>query len=184
MPVVRLPLALVVGLLVTLTVFTVLFRSLDGPLAPPILTTIVDHWSAPLHPTPPPPPPIRPTKVEPPKLIPTPGHGTGIGIVDPPPVVNPLPHIFQPGEVRIETERVGLTTGGVDREPIPLVRIEPNYPPQALLARAEGWVQVQFTISERGTVKDATVVASSDRHWTLTAIRKGGDEMPRRSALS
>src|SRR5215471_6496961 len=115
MSVVRLPLALVVGLLVTLTVFTVLFRSVDGPLAPPILTTIVDHWSAPLRPMPPPPPPVRPTKVEPPKLIPTPGHGTGIGIVDPRPASKPLQHFFQPGPVRIDTERGGLPTGGVDR---------------------------------------------------------------------
>lgn len=163
MSVVRLPLALVFGLLFTLTVFTVLFRFVDGPMSPPDLPKIVDVFSVPLRPRPPPPPPVRPTKVEPPKLIPEPGHGTGIRIVDPPPILEPLPRIAQPGLVRVEIERGGLPTGGIDREPIPLVRVDPDYPPRAILAQTEGWVQVQFTITDRGTVRDARVVAAEPR---------------------
>jgi protein TonB len=41
---------------------------------------------------------------------------------------------------------------------VPLVRIAPDYPPRALQRGLEGWVQVQFTITATGTVKDAVVV--------------------------
>lgn len=51
-------------------------------------------------------------------------------------------------------------SGGSDTDVIPLVRIAPEYPPRALSRGLEGWVQVQFTITETGAVKDAVVVAS------------------------
>ena len=83
-----------------------------------------------------------------------------------------------------ETPRVGLTGGGVDnnvvrltpvvdtrgtgarmtmaagsdRDVIPLVRVNPDYPQRALGRGLEGWVQVQFTITPAGAVKDAIVV--------------------------
>lgn len=47
---------------------------------------------------------------------------------------------------------------GSDTDVIPLVRIAPEYPPRALRRGIEGWVQVQFTITATGAVKDATVV--------------------------
>ena len=43
----------------------------------------------------------------------------------------------------------------------PLVRINPDYPPEALAARREGEVQLQFTIAANGTTKDIVVVDSS-----------------------
>jgi protein TonB len=49
-------------------------------------------------------------------------------------------------------------SAGSDRDVIPLVRINPDYPPRALQRGLEGWVQVQFTITATGTVKDAIVV--------------------------
>jgi periplasmic protein TonB len=48
-----------------------------------------------------------------------------------------------------------------DRDVIPLVRVSPTYPPRALAREIEGWVQVQFTITGTGTVKDVIVVESS-----------------------
>lgn len=55
----------------------------------------------------------------------------------------------------------GLSLGaGSDRDVMPLVRINPDYPPRALNRGVEGWVQVQFTITEQGTVTDAIVVDS------------------------
>jgi len=48
--------------------------------------------------------------------------------------------------------------GGSDRDVIPLVRVNPDYPQSALRRELEGWVQVQFTITAAGTVKDAIVV--------------------------
>jgi protein TonB len=66
--------------------------------------------------------------------------------------------------------------GGGDRDAVPLVRIEPDYPMQARQRGIEGWVVVQFTISTAGTVKDAVVLASEpgtvfDRA-ALQAVRK------------
>jgi protein TonB len=47
---------------------------------------------------------------------------------------------------------------GSDRDVIPLVRVNPDYPQSAITRQIEGWVQVQFTITAAGTVKDAIVV--------------------------
>ena len=49
-------------------------------------------------------------------------------------------------------------TAGSDRDVIPLVRINPEYPQRALSRGTEGWVIVQFTITPAGTVKDAKVI--------------------------
>ncbi len=51
-------------------------------------------------------------------------------------------------------------SAGSDTDVIPLVRIAPQYPARALSRGIEGWVQVQFTITATGAVKDAVVVAS------------------------
>ncbi len=48
----------------------------------------------------------------------------------------------------------------VDGGVIPIVRIAPQYPRKALIAKLEGWVQVKFIITEAGTVKDPQVVDS------------------------
>jgi periplasmic protein TonB len=49
---------------------------------------------------------------------------------------------------------------GQDREVIPLVRILPDYPPGA---NTEGWVKVQFSITAAGTVRDPFVVDASPK---------------------
>jgi protein TonB len=51
-------------------------------------------------------------------------------------------------------------SGGADRDAMPLVRIEPEYPINARQNGIEGWAVVEFTVSAAGTVKDAVVVAS------------------------
>jgi protein TonB len=60
-------------------------------------------------------------------------------------------------DARGAMSRMSMTAGS-DRDVIPLVRIAPDYPPRALSRGLEGWVQVQFTITATGTVKDAVVV--------------------------
>ena len=53
----------------------------------------------------------------------------------------------------------GLRLGaGSDTDVVPLVRIPPQYPPRAASRGIEGWVQVQFTITETGAVQDPSVV--------------------------
>lgn len=55
----------------------------------------------------------------------------------------------------------GMSIGATsDRDVVPLVRINPDYPQRALSRGIEGWVQVQFTITETGSVADAVVVAA------------------------
>ena len=79
--------------------------------------------------------------------------------------------------VEQQTKSMGsLNQGGGDRDAVPLVRIDPDYPMQARQRGIEGWVVVEFTVSTAGTVKDAEVVASEpgnvfDRA-ALNAVRK------------
>jgi protein TonB len=60
-------------------------------------------------------------------------------------------------DARAAISRMTLTAGS-DRDVIPLVRVNPDYPPRAATRGQEGWVQVRFTITATGTVKDAIVV--------------------------
>ena len=62
-------------------------------------------------------------------------------------------------DVRHTGSRLSLEAGS-DRDVLPLVRVPPDYPPRALSRNIEGWVQVRFTISPTGTVKDAKVIAA------------------------
>ncbi|MGJ8664399.1 MAG: energy transducer TonB [Marinicella sp.] len=58
--------------------------------------------------------------------------------------------------------------GGV----IPIVRIAPQYPRKALMAKIEGWVKVKFTITPSGTVSNPEVVDSKPRRiFDREAIR-------------
>jgi protein TonB len=66
---------------------------------------------------------------------------------------------------------LGFSAGLADRGALPLVRVEPQYPPQAQRRKLEGWVQVRFTISTAGSVKDATVIKSSDPVFEKNAIQ-------------
>jgi len=58
----------------------------------------------------------------------------------------------------------GITvSGGSDRDIIPLVRINPDYPRRAQERGVEGWVQFEFTITPAGTVKDVKVIDSEPK---------------------
>ncbi len=59
---------------------------------------------------------------------------------------------------------VQIGTGGISTNVIPLVRIPPRYPSRAASRRIEGWVKIEFTITEEGTVKDAVVVDSDPKN--------------------
>lgn len=70
----------------------------------------------------------------------------------------------------------GLQGAGADRDAVPLVRIEPEYPMRAEQRGIEGWVVVQFTITKAGTIKNPRVHSSHpgtifDRA-ALQAVRK------------
>jgi len=74
-------------------------------------------------------------------------------------------------------DATSLGTGaGGSREAVPLVRVEPVYPPRALSQGIGGYVDVEFTITPVGTVSDVVVIDSDppyifDRS-VLRAVRK------------
>lgn len=90
---------------------------------------------------------------------------------EPPPPVPEVPRITMAGAtvdtnvIRLSPviDTAGAMTGlslgaGTDTDVVPLVRIPPQYPPRAASRGIEGWVVVQFTITETGSVKDPIVV--------------------------
>ncbi len=56
----------------------------------------------------------------------------------------------------------GLNLGAAvsDSDPVPVVRVNPQYPPRAAERGTEGWVELRFSISATGTVQDAEVTKS------------------------
>lgn len=65
---------------------------------------------------------------------------------------------------------------GSDQDIVPIVRVNPQYPIRAADRGIQGWVEVQFTISAAGTVKNPVVVeadpATIFNRAALRAIRK------------
>jgi periplasmic protein TonB len=59
--------------------------------------------------------------------------------------------------------RAGDHAGAGDGDVIPIVRIEPQWPREALIQGIEGWVRVEFTIREDGTVADPRVIEAEPR---------------------
>ena len=51
-----------------------------------------------------------------------------------------------------------LMIGFADGERIPIVRVQPKYPRIALERGIEGWVTVEFTVSEMGDVVDPVII--------------------------
>lgn len=54
-----------------------------------------------------------------------------------------------------------LGTGGTDTDVVPLVRVDPEYPPRARAQGIEGYVDLEFTITPAGTVENARVIGSN-----------------------
>ena len=55
-------------------------------------------------------------------------------------------------------------------DPVPIVRIQPNYPSDALAAGREGYVELEFTIAANGAVKDVAVVSSTAADFEEPAV--------------
>lgn len=53
--------------------------------------------------------------------------------------------------------------GGVDRDAVPQVRIQPDYPIQARQRKIEGWVDVQFTVGADGSVRNPIVIGAEPK---------------------
>lgn len=57
-----------------------------------------------------------------------------------------------------------------DTDFVPLIREAPFYPPTALERKLEGWVKLEFTITNTGSVKDVVARDSSDALFEKPAI--------------
>jgi len=97
-------------------------------------------------PPPPPPPPQEPPKVELVEPDQSQPDNTGFSLA-------------LPG---LDTGDISTSVGGVgamrDGDAAPIVRIPPEYPPQASRDGKEGWVRLSFTINEVGGVEDVEVL--------------------------
>ena len=79
-------------------------------------------------------------------------------------------------DVDVDVGGSNVAIAASDTDVVPIVRVQPQYPLRASERGIEGWVEVQFTISKLGTVKDPVVINSHpssifDRS-ALKAIRK------------
>jgi protein TonB len=64
-------------------------------------------------------------------------------------------------DVGLELAATDLGSGGSDRDVVPLVRVEPQYPMSAKQRGVEGWVELKFTITAAGTVANIVVTAAN-----------------------
>ena len=122
----------------------------------------------------------KPKEPEPPKKPPPPPKLSVQDTSKPPPV---------PMNIDMPKIDVPVATGGgpylgnwqenmsaAEGDVIPIVRIDPQWPREALLNGIEGWVKVEFTILADGTVTDPVVLEAEPRRMfdrnALRAILK------------
>lgn len=77
----------------------------------------------------------------------------------------------------VELEQAtSLGAGGGDRDVVPLVRVDPDYPTNARQRRIEGYVDIEFTIGPAGTVENPKVIGASPpgvfEQSALRAVRR------------
>lgn len=60
---------------------------------------------------------------------------------------------------------------GVGSEAVPLVRVNPLYPPRAQSRGIEGWVLLEFTITPQGTTKDIEVLDADPKGYFERAAK-------------
>jgi protein TonB len=166
----RVPAAMSTGLLVTVGLFALLWSLVDAPnLGEPIPTVPFPNFTH-LREPPPSAPPVRPPPpvFESPVLPPGP---TGPDFSD--------PGIVRPGR----GERIPLPTFGTeipaetsslgsDHDPQPIVRVDPDYPFRAIRDEIEGWVEVQFSVTATGAVKDVIIIDSHPKSIFDAAVLK------------
>jgi protein TonB len=155
---IRLPFALQFGLLVMLCIFWMLWRLVDAPILA-IATPINPAPYDPVVVDPPKPPPGTTWNKPPPPVLLPPvtyrGPGPTVVVIENPPIVAPPGPTYGGGDFVRDTP-----VAPTDRDPIPVVRIQPDYPISAEQREIEGWVIVEFNITRAGAVSDARVVAA------------------------
>ena len=151
---IRAPVALVVGTLISVALFLALSQLVGVKFDMKPAVTVRYDFTPQIREAPP--ENKRDPKVErtpPPEIVIVDGPGwTNTGVTAVGGFAVPAVVIAGPG-------RGGLPVG-TDRDVLPLVRVNPDYPPRAIITNTEGWVQVQFSVTETGSVRDPVVIAS------------------------
>jgi protein TonB len=158
----RFPLAAGLGLVVALAVFTLLWTFVSRPvyLAPAIKADVI-HFTAKRVDTPVVPKRPQKTVRRPPTFV-TARWQMNDDFRD----VTPAKYEpmkaggFERFPTIVDVGRGRPPQIGQDRDVIPLVRVPPDYPPGL---NTEGWVKVQYSITETGFVRDAFVVDASPK---------------------
>ncbi|MEX3960510.1 energy transducer TonB [Trinickia sp. EG282A] len=179
----RWPAAFVIALVIEGGLVAVLGRIAVQPVAepppPPKVMKIVTIADAPAHPAPP--QPARNAPPEPPKPAPVPHrptpvrHAAPTRSAAPAPAVTPAPVVSQ-GPVTVpqaapavapDMEKPTHQTPPAAPQPpkvrkgiVPLVRVEPDYPPRAMAGNIEGSVIAHVTITPDGSVSAVSIVRS------------------------
>lgn len=91
-----------------------------------------------------------------------------------------------------QVKQLVFEIGDLDEPPRPLARLDPIYPPQARMRKAEGHVVVEFVVAADGTVRDVAVISSQPgdlfissavraiERWRFVPGSKGGEAVATR----
>jgi protein TonB len=99
----------------------------------------------------------EPPKREKPEQPPPPPQMNLAERVDPGGTTGEIVSLADATEQIAEAAAVGSGDGGA-QDAVPLVRVDPDYPPRARQRGIEGWVTLQFTIAPTGSVQGASVL--------------------------
>jgi protein TonB len=111
-----------------------------------------------IKPEKPPPPPEVPPEIPPQQMDSIDPNAASIGI--PPPTVSNDVQIGGPGGMNI-----------AEGDYLPIVRVAPVYPARALSRGVEGYVDMAFTVTTTGTVKDPVVLFSTSSLFDRAATQ-------------
>jgi periplasmic protein TonB len=171
----RMAIAVALGLLVTFALFWVMQALIGveaklGTAAPPLSVEFVRLRRD----TAPPPKEREPPKRDKPEAPPPPPEMNVAKSINPgEATADIVPLVDTAKEVAAATS---LSAGSSDSESVPLVRVDPDYPPRALQRGIEGWVDVEFTITPLGTVEDPKILRANPpgvfEQSTLRAVRR------------
>ena len=79
-----------------------------------------------------------------------------------PEMISQLPKLDLPDDFQSDDKRAGIASqSNTDREVTPIFRIQPTYPRRAALHNIEGFVILEFDITETGETDNITVIQAS-----------------------